>query len=242
MPAAARKKRIIEEPVAGPVIADDRLALHDAIERRKKANDAVTRQHEAIYRARSVISEAEEDIEKRRAKVATADETDARRAASLIKSERPIVSGWVGENARHAVEHGVRNAEMARRARAKLQDELAELELAAKLAENAVLVERNRLIAPVAALTVAKLENLRSEMASATALLDVLMRDQAPQFSDRDLLASMKCAAARQAVLADVRPFVVNGNATEIFEMQKSVRAEWTRKLAALLADATAEL
>jgi hypothetical protein len=253
MPAAAlkvprpigrprKKPAIVEAVPTAPVIADDRLALFDAIEARKKADDAVTRQHEAVRRAQNVISEAEEHIEKLRGKIEAADLNDERRAASLIKAERPIVSGFVGSSARHAVEHAEANLAMTRRAQAQLQSGLRELELQARLAENAVLVERNKLIAPVAARTVERLESLRLEMAEATALLEVLMRDHAPKFSDRDLIASKKCADAREAALADVRPYVVNGLMNEIFEIQQGVRAEWSRKLAALMTDATSEL
>lgn len=107
MPAAAAlKRRPRPETVAAPPIPDERIALHDAIERKRKADRAIEAQHEAIHRAYALIEKSEQDIAALEAKIPDADLSDVRSAASLVKANKTVAAPWHGENARHAVESG----------------------------------------------------------------------------------------------------------------------------------------
>jgi hypothetical protein len=250
MPAAALKRKPRPVEPASPAIPDARLGLHDAIERRKQADATVQAQHASIYRSQGLVIEAEKQIEKLRAKVSDADRSDEQRAASMIKVERPVVSAWSGENARTAVKRAEANLEMTIRARAKLQAELRELELAAMVALNDVLTERTKLVAPIAAATLARLRVLRTETVEALAFLNILVdiEKDAPKFHGNDIVASLNARQAREAALGDdVRagakcfPLHNDGSAKE-FELQQAVTRYWSTKLSALLTDPLAEL
>ena len=108
MPAAALKKKARPEPPPGPVIADDRLPLFDAIERRKQADAAVEAKLETIARARANIEAAGALLEKARAAVPKAREIDAATAATNSRQgatcgnrvayfKRPIIGAGRGE-------------------------------------------------------------------------------------------------------------------------------------------------
>lgn len=245
MPAAL-KRRPRPEPAATPTVPDARAALAGAIEHKRECDDAVARQHEAIRRSQQLLTEAEQHIEKLRSRIAVADLTDTRRAASLIKAERPIQAAWVGENARSAVERAEKNLQLTIKGRATRQAELAELELAAKVAENAVIVERIKLVAPIAAKTLERLKALRMETAQAVALLDALVHDHHPDFTADQIVQAKTCEELRRAAFAEVRSeaasFAIRGQTIEEFELAKQVTAKWNAKLAALLADANAEI
>ena len=142
MPATALKKKPrVVEPAPAPAVPDERLALFDAIEAKRKADRAVEAQNEAISRGRELRTKAEEDIEKLRAKIAAADQTDVKRAATLIRGEKPITSPWVGESARRSVESAEEKLALTERALGQLKQDLEVMEDDAAEAANAVIVE-----------------------------------------------------------------------------------------------------
>jgi hypothetical protein len=249
MPAALKKKRIIEEPAA-PAVPVERVELAAAIERKRQCDDAVRAQHDAIYRGQGLVTKAEEEIAWSRNAIAAADMSDEKMAASMIKVERPVVSAWRGENARQRVKKAEVALDMTIRARAKLQAELRELELAQMIAANDVVTERLKLIAPLAAATLERLKALRTETVEALAALNILadVEKDAPKFHDTDIVASLNAREARESALGgDVRtgarsfPLRNDGSAVE-FELQQKVTRHWNAKLSALLTDPTAEL
>jgi hypothetical protein len=244
MPAAKRKPR--QEPPEAPPVPDSRLGLHEAIERHKQAEHLVAEQREAVARSQALLSEAEDQVEKLRRKIEAADASDVSRAASLIKVERPVVSPWSGENARSAVKRAEEHVALTERAKAKLRSELAELELAAKVALNDVLVERIKLIAPIAGAKLERLKVLRTETSECVATLDALVVDNAPAFTPGELIQSKNCEDARleafNGVRAEAAQYVVSGETFEEFDLKKAITAEWTRKLAVLLVDPTGEI
>jgi hypothetical protein len=151
MPAATkRKQRRDEEPVAAPAVAPDRVALAAAIERKRRADRAVEEQHQAINRARQRAVEMDDHIRALRGKIAEADETDVKRAASLLRIDKPIASGWVGESARSNVEHAERNLMLIENALKRLRQDLKELEADAVSAQTAVALAVKLLSRPIA--------------------------------------------------------------------------------------------
>ena len=128
-----------------------RLPLHDAVGAQRKAERLVEAQHAAIEKASEQIAGADGEIDRLQAAVAKAEESDTLRAAANLKNEKGKVAvGWSADQARRAVENCEERLAMTRRARERLQDEMADLQRQARLAANAVVVERDKLIIPLA--------------------------------------------------------------------------------------------
>jgi hypothetical protein len=204
MGAALKKKRRVEEPVAAPAIADDRLPLHDAIERKRKADRAVADQEEAIARARDLTVKADDHIRELRSKIEAADQTDVARAASLIKIDKPVTAPWVGESARTAVERAERHLELTENALRRLHKDMAGLQDDRSEAENSISVCIKQITAPLVAELVARLQAHKRRTLLTNQLLAVLLADgRAPRFNDES--RSMKADRVRDAVLQEFK-------------------------------------
>jgi hypothetical protein len=203
-PAALKKLRTVDKIAdAAPVIPDDRLPLHDAIERKKQADAAVAKQQEAISRASEAAYLAESGLEKLRSKIAAADEGDVKRAASLIVAERPVVSGWMGESARRSLSQAEQSLAMTDKALLRLRADLATLQDDAAEAQNDVLTQIKTLTVPLAEKLVARVhEHKRATLVTGyilSGLLDDVSRRDAPRFNDS--MRGMKADHAREAPL-----------------------------------------
>jgi hypothetical protein len=183
---ATLKRKIEAEPPAPDDRDDPRGPLRAAIAHRQQADAACARQREAIARAKQTVDRAEIEVELRRSKIAVADESDVKRAATCIKGEKQLISAWSGDAARGALRAAENHVELMQRASAKLTADLAALDLAAKVAANAVIVERTKIVAPVAADVLAEIKTLQHDILRRRAQLAVLLRDEAPKFPAND--------------------------------------------------------
>ena len=248
MPAAALKKkpRIVE---AASAIPDARLALHDCIERKRKADRAVEAQNDSLMRAREMIGKAEEEIEKLKKKIAEADLTDVKRAASLVKAERPIASAWVGENARRAVSAAEERLRLTEAALQRLKHDLVEMQDDVAAAQNAILVEVKKLVVPLIEKMVTKLREAKHQKMIAMSVLNELLDDdlgrRSVRFSSNGIRA-MRADDAREAPLKQFRTEVENlrfGQADDADYAAVETAVEMVKAaLLALQTDATATL
>lgn len=201
---ATAKKPPVE---AAPVDDDSRSALAAAIQRRKQADDGVAKQEQAIERAAEISYLADAEIEKLRAKIDAADEGDVKRAASLIKAERPVVSGWMGESARRSVSHAEESLAMTDKALVQLRADLAVLQDDAAECASNVLTQIKIVTAPLAQRLVAQLrEHKRAAMVTSNmlaVLLDDAARRDAPRFQDS--LRRMKAEEQREAPIRSLK-------------------------------------
>jgi hypothetical protein len=238
------KKRRVEDPVAGPVIADDRLPLHDAIERKRKADRAVADQEEAIARARNLAVKADDHIRELRSKIEAADQTDVARAASLIKVDKPVASPWVGQSARDAVMRAERHLELTEAALKALHRDMNGLQDDAAEAQNSISVCIKQITAPLVAELVARLQAHKRGTLLTNQLLAVLLADgRAPRFNDES--RSMKADRLRDAPHAGFKAEVERvrfGNAGDTTESALHLGDAIKMALTALQTDASAEL
>lgn len=204
MPAATlkRKPRIVE---AAPTIPDERLPLFDAIEAKRRADVAVAKQEQAIGRASEMVDKVEQDIETLRARIAAADQTDVKRAASLVKAERPITSSWVGDNARSAVTNAQEKLALTRRALEQLQKDLAVMQDDAAAAQNAVLVEIKKLMLPLVEKVIDDLRAAKRRSIIATTVLNELLADSGRRLQFNETMRSMRADDAREAPLKEFK-------------------------------------
>lgn len=248
MPTALKRKARRDEPVAAPAIAADRQALAKAIEAKRKADKAVEEQRQAIHRAAALALKASDDIATLRAKIAAADETDVKRAASLIKVDKPVVSPWSGESTRHAVERAERHLELTEQALKQLHKDMGGLQDDAAECTNAIMVEIKTLTVPLVQNLLAQLrEHKRAAMITGhalAALLDDASPRDAPRF--RDESRGMRADHAREAPLKEFKTAVERarfGVANDADQgAAASVANELRAALLALQADASAPL
>jgi hypothetical protein len=245
--ALKRKRRDDLPVVAAPAIADDRLALHDAIQRKRKADEAAEAQRTAIARAQGLASSADDDIETLRGKIEAADESDVARAASFIKIDKPVIAAWSGESARTAVERAERHLEVTKAALKRLHKDLAALQDAAAVCANVVIIEANKLLLPLVEQLVAQLRADRARVAITSRVLAELVADDtriAPRFSENSvygLRASEERVSPFAALKSDVQSLLYGPTADQHTAAYEAVAAVKAARLA-LLSDASAAL
>jgi hypothetical protein len=245
MPAFARKKAPeTAEPVAIP---DDRLALHDAIVARGRAEVLVAKQKAAIEKADAQLYAGEDEIERLRKAIPLAIEADERRAASNLKGAKGTVSvGWTAESARNALKNAAARQEMTERARERLLSELKDLEDERATADNVVIVCVKGITVPVIEKLLAEVDAGRRRLAVAESILQLLMTTplKGPPFHSG--IKAINADAARTVCVGEFRKksdeMRYTAPQAEHHEAIQSTLAVWSAALAALRQDATAEL
>jgi hypothetical protein len=269
MPATAKRKPEIAAPA--PEIPPDRVPLARAIEAKHAADKLVAQHADAIAKARRArfdasaseapkpktaaeewdddewsMDEPDTDAEL----VAAADETDLKTATALLLQGKPVIAAWRGDNARRTVASRQEKRELIAKALSQLGAELVELEAAAALAQSAVMIEVNRLIAPIAAGALARLQSLRSETAMTQGMLAALLRDNPPAFPPDDsvFIRRLDAQKSRVAVFGSLRTeaerfrTALPGNLIAEQHLTTEFAGEIGRQIAALCLDPLAPL
>jgi hypothetical protein len=205
MPTALKRKRRDQaEPVA-PEIAAERVALAAAIEAKRKADRAVEEQLAAIHRARALAVSTEDNIAALRSKVSAACESDVKRAASMLKIDKPISSPWAGDNARLGVQRAEEDLRLTEAALKLLHQNMAELQDDAAEAQNSILVCVRQITAPIAQRLVERLDEAKRATLVANRILDTLLDDTGRGLRFADENRSMRADRERAAPLEQIK-------------------------------------
>lgn len=237
--AAAKKTADADFPVP-----DDRRALALAIENKRKADDAVTAQEEAITRASSLADEADAELEKLRRKVPDAEDADVKRAASSIKAEVKIVSPWAGDKARGSVRAAEDRCTLLRQALDRLQTDLAVLQDDAAEAANVVAVEIRLVMLPALEKMFQETRAAKAKVAIGSRLLAELATVDERGVRFHSAVRDMAAAQRRDVAMGDLRRRVqgLTFNTDDAFRDAAAALAQWRDAIAALKSDASAPL
>jgi hypothetical protein len=241
-----------------PVIPTERAELAGAITGCKQAEARRDGLRNDIGRGKRSSADTDEEIKGLEAKVAAADAADRKRAAGMIKAGRPVVTPWTGDTARSAIEHAKVRRDSIMRGVAELESELAEAEIDAASAKNAVVVSAIKLVAPLFAARMARIRELRSELLQERVALSMLMSDtpvEFPQGAEAFFPAraaeTARIEARKAACGAFAREAETDGaylavmpaaHTTEEYSAVIEAADRWKRAFARLLDDPAAEL
>jgi chromosome segregation ATPase len=154
---------------------DDRRALRAAIEAARKAEQAIEARKGAIARARQLVEAASRKVEAAAAGIVQAKNEHARIFADAAERDGSEANGsGVIRAARLAELDAQDQIEAANAALARLEQGLADVEQASRLARNVVLREVNRVCMPHAARLLAEAKELKAKLAARRHVLQFL--------------------------------------------------------------------
>jgi hypothetical protein len=251
MTAAARKKPT--EDSAPP--DDPRAALRAAKDSAWREISALASHQDSIKRAESLVENTQVELVAAARAIEQAERAYSQAAAKAISQNETVGSPAATLKAReHQAELNVQS-ELATSALLDLRQETARKELAAAVARNAVVVERNVLLVPIAAAVLTRIKARRIAQLKDRVLLSLLISDDgAPEFprdassffaareaevSRRQVFGAVRAEAAADA--ADLATVPPTHDITEA-EMVMGYHARWVAQLAALLENPDAEL
>lgn len=224
-----------------------------------QAEAACARQNEAIARAEAMLQQLDIEEAEAEAIVPKKDREDVRRMATEIKNESKPIAAWAGRDARLHVAGIKERRALTEQAVAQLRDDLVLLEIDKASKKNAYLVARiEEVLAPLIAARVEKIRTLRVELLKERVMLSVLLADKDPPVFPNDFRAffkareaeqartkarQMACGELRREAETDAAYLAVMpaAHTTEEYSMVLEVAAQWTRELARLFDDPTAE-
>lgn len=245
MKTAVKKKTVEQaESAPAPVEDDPRAPLRQAIAYAWKCITQVTAQTDAIERCESLIVELEDKRALATKKISVAIENDTETVATAIR-KRSIAKPDAAKKARQAEADLTERLALAEAALKKLRAQLEEKTLALNIAQNRVIIERTKLVAPIAAAAIERVKALKLEIAAHLAALNGLLLDKSPDFGDRSL-AHSDAQRLRDAAFGDLKiqasRFALSGQTIEEFNRAQAITAAWTSKLAELKKNADADI
>lgn len=225
-------------------VPEDRTALAAAIEAKRKADDAVIAQEQAITRASSLMDEADAELEKCRGKVGDAESADIKRAASSIRADVRVVSPWAGDKARTTVKAAEDRCTLLRQALDRLRADLAGLEDDAAEAANAVAVEAKLVMLPALEKMFQETCAAKARVAIGSRLLAELATVDERGLTFHSAVRDMAAAQRRETAMGDLRRRVqsLSFNSDAAFRDAATALAAWRAAIAALKSDPTAQL
>jgi hypothetical protein len=232
-----------------------RFALRAAIKTAWQATSAVTKAEDDLQRTEVLIADFEIELAKSVAAVAEAVALDGQQAAQSIADREDLGAPRARQKAEQRQAAAEEKIDMARSALPELKRQLRDKRLAAAAARNNVCIERNRLLAPVAAATLARIKAAEMQMLKDRVLLAAIISDHgAPEYPrDPDAFFQSRSAdAARRQpftaiwaeAAADAADLAVvpYARSVEGAEQVVKVHGKWLQQLATLLEDPDAEL